>query len=216
MESAAYNSPELTNIMETIGLRLTLKTATVQEANSLLPKPSQSDFDLAVEENNLPVVMEWRSLYGYKVDIEKAVRANSAEMLDLADSDGWDDDSDIGYSNLLLEVGKVHNFFFVQKYLRSSWPVEEFVKAGWLEGLALIVRNGIANIEEDTAVAVMNAAVERREWTMLALVLSVTTDAQKKEIADLINDKLMVFDVNLVDRGTVLEIFSRYGVHLFL
>lgn len=183
-----------------------LQPADVLRANV---EATQENFDIAVEEANLPLVRSWKKQYNFTVDAIPAIRSNNAELLDMVEE--WSDPSGYDfYDPQLEEVARVRNFYYLEKFRPDLSP--EFVKAGWLEGVAEVLERIGHQLDYDIAMESVVTAINYQQWDCLRLILSTFTDQQKILLAtDLQQDNYSINDYQSAELAKVLSDFNVVG-----
>jgi hypothetical protein len=167
-------------------------------------EPTQENFDIVVEEANLPLLYYWKQKYGFTVDEFSAVRSNNLEILQLVThwTEYWGYER---YYPLMEEVASAKNMYLVRSFSIVGVPAE-FVKAGWIEAVAYLLEQNARGLE--LYIDAIIDAINYKQWEILRLLLNYLDTNERQELEDDVISK--VYDINHSPEAD--RILDEYGI----
>jgi len=170
-------------------------------------EPTQENFDIVVEEGNIPLMQDWVGRYGFYIDPISVVRANKGSMLQYFDV-GYDYSGEYGFDPVLEEVAKVKNMYYLHKFGSSLSKIipSEFAKFGWLDGIGYLVELLPRTYDYDVLSQAIISAIIFEHWETVRFLMYLLTPTQlisfkqdiinnvwtvnngKQELIDIMND----------------------------
>ena len=203
----AQNRHRLSSLQEQIWLRHRRDILRRLRPNDVLRaqvEATQENFDIAVEEANVPLVKAWQQQYGFALEVLPVIRSNNADLLDMIED--WGDwfTTDYNYTVLITQVADTGNLHYLRKFKPRLH--EALVRAGWLEGVEEVLDYTSYPVDYDLVIL----AIQLQQWDILRVLLSALTQEQKDQLAEQLRDRTyLIYSY----QPELIDIFIDSGVN---
>jgi hypothetical protein len=195
----------LSELIKTQQKRTILRVLKPEELLITKMEATQDNFNIVVEEGNLPLLHHWKEQHKFKVTELSAVRSGVPEIFDLVTKRT----SYFAYSSnhlVLEEVAKL-KFMYYLHVTKINVIRPEFVRAGWIEGIQYCLDNNFNNSNDNsndnindssndnindssndnlfslyTVEYAIVEAINCKQWLILQLLLAKLTDEYKLQL----------------------------------